>query len=616
MYDFVYELPHQHPFSGGVNHTLKVAIAHGAHVRFRELLPEFPEPVLPVSWSVGDRDESFPECRFVVTYSNSLNPEELSYLPQVHGIVGAWMLSWGMAPKEEWEVARNVGVVMTSTLRTRRMIAEDMGIPSVPVGFVFDPITADYLHPQGTKQSCIALNYHPRKEKKYRTAAEVADRLCDEGLATQVVSFGVSRRYEDAYKPKMLTKHVPDADIGWIRAMFQQSSLFLMPSVTEGLNRTTAEATLCGCPAVLCDGAVGELYHHGGNCLIVPKYDQEALYEAGRAILCGDVDTSNWERDMRSCVEGRTADKVAANIEKTMMGACGHSTRWSIAPQTPNSTQPVASIIIPVHNQKEKLQACVESIERATEAPYALILVDDGSDEDTKAYCERLVIAGRAYTVIRFKEPRGFTGACNEGLFHAPESEYYILLNSDTMIGTHGWLRRLQKVGRIDRPKAGLFGPVSNRAGMQSLLGERGGEVLPEMSLKRLTSLVDRFTRHQYPLSTLIHGFCYIIRRECYEDLGPLDHKTFPHYGSEDDYSLRAREAGWEGCVLDDVFVYHVGSASYSRTGRKPLADASQKALRGKWGDGVVDECVREGAKVVEYLRAEMIRGFKEEIGI
>ena len=51
---------------------------------------------------------------------------------------------------------------------------------------------------------------------------------------------------------------------------------------------------------------------------------------------------------------------------------------------------PLISVIVPVYNGQDTLTACVESIERQTYENLEIILVNDGSTDDTAAVCVRL----------------------------------------------------------------------------------------------------------------------------------------------------------------------------------------------------------------------------------
>ena len=114
----------------------------------------------------------------------------------------------------------------------------------------------------------------------------------------------------------------------------------------------------------------------------------------------------------------------------------------------------------------------------------------------------------------------------------------------------------------------------------------------------------------------LIHGFCYIVRKAVIDDVGNLDEDTFPHYGSEDDLSLRAAQMGWKGAVLDDTFVYHVGVASYTSSRRSALVGNAGRVLTDKYGREYVNMLSMQGSVGLEYMRVSMAEYYKGVYGM
>ena len=90
------------------------------------------------------------------------------------------------------------------------------------------------------------------------------------------------------------------------------------------------------------------------------------------------------------------------------------------------------SVIIPVYNAENKLKRCVESILNQKFSDYEIILVDDGSTDNSaeicKAYCDRL-------DKIKFisKSNGGAASARNCGLSHA-EGDYILFVDSDDYV--------------------------------------------------------------------------------------------------------------------------------------------------------------------------------------
>ena len=100
-------------------------------------------------------------------------------------------------------------------------------------------------------------------------------------------------------------------------------------------------------------------------------------------------------------------------------------------------------IIIPVNNALLDVRKCLGSVEKSLlEGKHNLIIVDDGSDEETKEYLrEFATIRNRYVTLIRNESTQKYTKSANIGL-KASTSDYVILLNSDTVVSLN-WTKKL-----------------------------------------------------------------------------------------------------------------------------------------------------------------------------
>jgi GT2 family glycosyltransferase/glycosyltransferase involved in cell wall biosynthesis len=102
----------------------------------------------------------------------------------------------------------------------------------------------------------------------------------------------------------------------------------------------------------------------------------------------------------------------------------------------------LASIIIPSSNPLESTRQCIAALMRYTRRPWELIVIDDGSSDETSAYLESLQGAVSVpVIVITNVTSRGIAAAINQGL-KAARGEYLVLLNNDVVV-TDGWLGQL-----------------------------------------------------------------------------------------------------------------------------------------------------------------------------
>lgn len=97
------------------------------------------------------------------------------------------------------------------------------------------------------------------------------------------------------------------------------------------------------------------------------------------------------------------------------------------------SASPVVSVIIPTYNRAERLHVSVESVIAQTHRPIELLVIDDGSTDDTPAAMNRLEAQARAAgltTVFVRKENGGCASARNVGLERAT-GEWIAFLDDD-----------------------------------------------------------------------------------------------------------------------------------------------------------------------------------------
>jgi len=257
----------------------------------------------------------------------------------------------------------------------------------------------------------------------------------------------------------------------------------------------------------------------------------------------------------------------------------------------PLHLEPV-DIIVCVHNALPDVQRCLNSLIAHTTKPYHLILVDDGSESETSDFLKNYLNLF-PIELIRNEEAQGYTRAANQGL-RAATGEYMILLNSDTIVSPY-WLDRLIACAQSDST-IGMVGPLSNTASWQSIpkiesRGDWAKNPLPQdFSVEQMANRLAAHSARIYPRLPFLNGFCLLIKRQLIESIGYFDEETFAQgYGEENDYCFRARQAGWDLTVADDVYIYHAQSKSYSHDRRKQLAEQAGVNLANKHGQDNIE---------------------------
>lgn len=280
--------------------------------------------------------------------------------------------------------------------------------------------------------------------------------------------------------------------------------------------------------------------------------------------------------------------------------------------------RPCADVVVCVHDSPDDVRACLSSVLPTLGAADGLIIVDDGSAEETKRLCEE-VAAGAPDRVrlIRRPEGSGFCRAANAGI-RVSEADIVVLLNSDTIVPA-GWIDRLAACMR-HHPRIGLAGPLSNAGGWQSIpaLPDKGVVNNRVRSDDETLAAIQAFcadfaARYDAPFVELLNGFCIAIRRTVLDEVGLLDDERFPQgYGEEWDLCFRAQDAGFLCTVAIDCFVYHAKTKSYTTAQREELSRAGRAQLDSRHGPRRVRDAVR-GVKahpVLASVRADAREAF------
>jgi GT2 family glycosyltransferase len=257
------------------------------------------------------------------------------------------------------------------------------------------------------------------------------------------------------------------------------------------------------------------------------------------------------------------------------------------------------SVVICVHNAQEDVEMCLKSVVKHRESDTDIIIIDDGSDKDTRDFLKDFSAKHKKFIrLVRHSTAKGYTVAASVGL-KASSSDLTILLNSDTIV-TKKWTKKMSRA-LDENPGSGIVGPMSSAASTQSLPDHESTKdqtainVLPEgLDEKDMNEYCEHWSvNQQKPLVPLVHGFCFGIKREVIETIGFLDHKSFPRgYGEENDYCFRAADAGFTLVIATDTYVYHSKSKSFVGEERKKLMRDGSRAFRDKHGQRRITRAV------------------------
>jgi len=234
-------------------------------------------------------------------------------------------------------------------------------------------------------------------------------------------------------------------------------------------------------------------------------------------------------------------------------------------------------VVVPVFNAFEHLQECLDSIARTVPPGTKVLLIDDAST-DTRVLPLLQTWVGQDESnreLLLNADNRGFVASANRGLLGARSD--VVLLNSDTRV-TPGWLESLAVCLASDTLIATAT-PWSNNGEIVSIPDFCVNNPPPE-SADVVARTIQSCAEPVYPDLPTAVGFCMAISLQAIERIGVFDEATFGHgYGEENDYCLRAEQAGMRNVLCDDAYVVHFGGASFAPLGLKPDGKSMQRLL-------------------------------------
>ena len=220
-------------------------------------------------------------------------------------------------------------------------------------------------------------------------------------------------------------------------------------------------------------------------------------------------------------------------------------------------------IVVPVYNARALTEKCITSVREYATGDWRLVLIDDAStDPDLATYLKQVAASDSHIVLLTNEQNCGFVATANRGIQQASGRDV-LLLNSDTEVFAD-FLDKLRACAYGD-DFTGIVTPFSNNATIYSVpVFCRDNAIPVGYTPAQFASLVDACSLRVRPEMPTAVGFCMYVRGAVFDQIGVLDEATFgPGYGEENDLCLRARKAGWQVRLADDVFVFHKGKGSF-----------------------------------------------------
>ncbi|HET9146471.1 MAG TPA: glycosyltransferase, partial [Acetobacteraceae bacterium] len=220
---------------------------------------------------------------------------------------------------------------------------------------------------------------------------------------------------------------------------------------------------------------------------------------------------------------------------------------------------PALSVVMVLHNQFALTMAALASLRENYSGGIELILVDNGSTDETP----RIGSYVSGAIIIRNAENEGFLRACNQGLARAA-APALLFLNNDTELGPGCILAALERL--FSREDIGAVGGKIIR--MHGRLQEAGSIIWAD-------GTTTGYLRDASPLAPEANflrdvdycsGVFLLCRADLVKRLGGFDPAFSPAYYEEVDLCIRMAEAGYRIVYDPAAVVHHLEYGSAANT--------------------------------------------------
>ena len=245
------------------------------------------------------------------------------------------------------------------------------------------------------------------------------------------------------------------------------------------------------------------------------------------------------------------------------------------------------TVVIPNWNTPDLTIRCVEALVAEGVAPDRIVLVENGSTDDSY---ERLEQALPECRLIRFEKNVGYGRAMNAGARELSGS-FYLLMNNDAFVHAPGSIPRL--LATFDDPSVGLSFPrylnvdltlqpsvMPTHSPLTALVRASGlSRLVPNRWAPKLSTHWDHAQAREIDGA---NGAVMLFRGETWNRLGGFDERIYI-YAEEIDICWRTRKLGRKIWFTPEAEFVHIGNGSagkqWSDAKREELIAASESTV-------------------------------------
>jgi GT2 family glycosyltransferase len=242
----------------------------------------------------------------------------------------------------------------------------------------------------------------------------------------------------------------------------------------------------------------------------------------------------------------------------------------------PERGDPELSVVMVSRGAWTLTERAISHLVEHTDRPFELIVVDNGSDAQTRSRLSEL----RNARVLLNDENLGFGPATNQGAGEA-RADHLLLLNTDVFVHP-SWLDPLldavedRSVGAAVPRYLNLDGSLQEAGALLARDGTvmpYGAGADPELPCYGFPRRIDYGS-----------AACMLVRRDDFVGRGGFDDRYAPAYFEDVDFCLRLAQDGLSTVFEPRSTVTHVGQGSEERSAAVELSERNHRRFAERWG--------------------------------
>lgn len=223
-------------------------------------------------------------------------------------------------------------------------------------------------------------------------------------------------------------------------------------------------------------------------------------------------------------------------------------------------------------NYKET-ENCVDSVLMQRDCNYQIIVVDNGSENESYSFLKKRYHGEQKVTVLRVHKNYGFAKGHNIGIHYARKyfaAEYVLLLNSDIILPEE---RYIKKMVDADEHEVGVLGSRIILRGGREYEFEKQYTTFPATALRylelffycngvyKIADCLGRTAERKYKREKILHGSALMLTPDYFRNYNGLCDKTFL-YEEETLLYLYCKRCGLREKKVNSTYAIHKGGQS------------------------------------------------------